>query len=871
MSDRAESCSDRSPRWELFVVSGSHFDLGWCGDPAECLAYSDFIIQTAVDAITTDYPDYRFTVEYALFMEHFLKRFPDYEPVVKRLVSEGKLEVCTSAVGCMEQILDGELLIRTIVEGRRYVSDTFGVKPLTAQHTDLPGHAAQIPQILALAGVKYMCGSRFHPHSVVFNRVAPDGSSVVFSNHGHHYKWGYMLRQGVDHCIKGLPAQIDEIDRHSPVPQMLVAEEHDLDMPDLSIMPVIKELNSRDLPYKLRSATVTEFFESIDPEAQLPSYTGEAPYGFYTAPAFEPDIYGTARKAENLLAFSEKLSSMRSLHALGAYPGEEIRDGWKALFYPQDHNFAGRHGADNEEQRLNKAIYAHDTAKAIAHEAKLAIAVNIKHTQDAFPVTVFNPCSWPRTDVIEAKAEFPGLENNAVVVRDSDGTEIPCQILKADRARDGRYDFSASTGSQFTFLFTAEDVPALGYRTFYVSPVESPVESPAASSLTGPPTYQNTLEASTERLANSLFVLGFGKKGLESVVRRSDGRELMDTGANLFAEPVVFEDRRGDLEEAIEEQREKELWHDVRYYWHLEKESLTGKKWRASDNAVEIEVIEAGPVRATVRVRGLVMDSHFEQTFSIYDKLDRIDMKTVVDWQGTQNTILTVPMSFALEDSQITYESPFYAVRLEQDEFDNSYRGIGGREVQKWVDISGRDAGVTIATSSGSHLLAGGSVTPILLKSSYSTGEAYHLMSNRGTWEFEHRIVPHSGNWRASKTYRHGWEHASPMLDAHFHSPLHTVPNSKQLPDVDSLLEVLADNVVVTTVKQSDYSQYLILRLFEAEGTANPNVGIRFSRVPRAVRKVNVLEEPIEDIEIAGDTIRFALRRWEVATLLLEY
>ena len=74
-----------SPRRELLVVSGSHFDLVWCGDPAECLAYSDSIIRRAIDAITTDHPDYRFTVEYAVFMEHFLKRFPEYESIAKQL------------------------------------------------------------------------------------------------------------------------------------------------------------------------------------------------------------------------------------------------------------------------------------------------------------------------------------------------------------------------------------------------------------------------------------------------------------------------------------------------------------------------------------------------------------------------------------------------------------------------------------------------------------------------------------------------------------------------------------------------------------------------------------------------------------------
>lgn len=214
------------PQWELFVVPASHFDLGWCGDPAECLAYADSIIRTAVDAIVGDYPGYKFTVEYAMFIEHFLKRFPKYAETTDRLIRENQLEVCATAVGSMEQTLDGELLIRAIIEGCRYVFETFGVRPVTAQHTDLPGHAWQMPQILALAGIKYMTGSRFHPPYVLFRRAAPDGSAVIFSNHGHHYNWGYQLRRGVDQCIANLPSQVEEIAQRSPVRQILMAEEN---------------------------------------------------------------------------------------------------------------------------------------------------------------------------------------------------------------------------------------------------------------------------------------------------------------------------------------------------------------------------------------------------------------------------------------------------------------------------------------------------------------------------------------------------------------------------------------------------------------------------------------------------------------------
>jgi len=51
-------------------------------------------------------------------------------------------------------------LVRQIVDGKRWGMETFGVEPVTAQHTDLPGHTIQMPQILAKSGIHHLATSR---------------------------------------------------------------------------------------------------------------------------------------------------------------------------------------------------------------------------------------------------------------------------------------------------------------------------------------------------------------------------------------------------------------------------------------------------------------------------------------------------------------------------------------------------------------------------------------------------------------------------------------------------------------------------------------------------------------------------------------
>ena len=121
--------------WIVHVVPGAHFDLGWAAAPAECLAYSDEIIRQAVEWLERD-AKYTFVVEYTLFMKHFLESYPNYLGRVKRLAKEGRLEACPTMAGAIEQIFDGEMLIRELAEGKNWIRRVLGVNPLTFRLSD---------------------------------------------------------------------------------------------------------------------------------------------------------------------------------------------------------------------------------------------------------------------------------------------------------------------------------------------------------------------------------------------------------------------------------------------------------------------------------------------------------------------------------------------------------------------------------------------------------------------------------------------------------------------------------------------------------------------------------------------------------------
>ena len=129
---------------------------------------------------------------------------------------------------------------------------------------------------------------------------------------------------------------------------------------------------------RFRVTTVGRFFEGVAADApDLPEYQGEAPYGFYSLPAWEPDTYKAAREAEHRLAAAETFACLRDVLGLGRYPHAELEPAWEGLFYPQDHNVGGRHGELNRASREERARWGATVGRETVEECLTAFATHI--------------------------------------------------------------------------------------------------------------------------------------------------------------------------------------------------------------------------------------------------------------------------------------------------------------------------------------------------------------------------------------------------------------------------------------------------------------------------------------------------------------
>jgi hypothetical protein len=649
---------DGGTRWTLYVVPGSHFDLGWCASPAECLAYSDEIIRHAVDAIAGPYPSYRFTVEYAAFFAHFLERYPEYRPLVRRLVREGALDVCAGMTGLMEPVLDGETLVRQIVDARRWARDTLGYDPPVAQHTDIMGHTPQMPQILARCGVKYLSYSRYRPPVPVHWWEAPDGSRVLAANHPHHYGWAHILRRG--EAREKLPGQLAELEQMWPVETIgrigLMLGESDLRFSNPPDVDTVKELEAEGYA-RFNFATITGFFEAIGPQAGgLPIFRGEAPYSNYAIPAHQAGVYETARRAEQALLAAEKLSAWRELLGLGRGPWPAIVDAWQWLYIPHDHNATGRHLQPNLELRRHAPKHALMQAQQVLQEAMTQLATHVRYhappaAREAYgasgeppAIVVANALSWPRAGALEGFMNFRGSDVTGARVFDAEGNEHPAQTVKVEQAGTERPDFARSDRSRVWFVCETPVVPAHGYATLYLAPQRHP------------PGYPDTGGALTRRLppvdgayrtaAWEVEVRSGRLRGL----RWRDGRGLpgaTEDGLDLtshpgltgppglpgsaggsrhgFAELISLEDTRGSTENTIDEQ------------YGRSGVNFTGREWTTAEHPAQLTLVEQGPVFTRLVCDGQVEGAPVRWDWRLYDRPAQVDLTITLDWPGIKN------------------------------------------------------------------------------------------------------------------------------------------------------------------------------------------------------------------------------------------
>lgn len=833
---------------ELRLVPFSHLDLSWLGTQKEVESRFSEILTAAIEKARAN-PDYRFFIDNVYLVERYMTLHPERTPLLKELVAKGQLEINPQWAIPHTDDNTGEGVVRNIFYAKKFVKENFGVASTVLSYSDLPEWMVQTPQILRGSGIEFVVMTRLGPPGVpLVWWQGLDGSRVLTASIGYGgtalmtrgitVDAGTMKATGFGELLKKAAGPF----KGSPLVSSLGS---DLFLPVKNLERNVEEWNAQSEDVKIRLSTFREYYEKVKGRLDLPIVSGEVPDPWvgYKETVFA-QTWQDEQKAANLLLTAEKLATASHLLGSRHYPGAAVAEAWNWLARAADHNYVGIGGREGDEVKVGlrqKALFA---AQDIIDRSVSFLAERVKVPgRPCIPLVVFNPLSWRRTDLVAAHVTFypdieslarnvdwkayPGLpteqarvaallagadtwpigKNDKMVLEDAEGKQVQFQETFTWR--------SVGKGEAY-LLFLAEDVPPLGYKTYYLYPSKEERRAPGA------------VKAEEGGLENQYLRVNINPAtGAFSLLEKGTGKVLVN-GATVVLETYA----------------------DASVYRSGKPPTPLPVKLN------RVEILERGPVRARLR---LLYAANHPGIQALYTDLSlttqsRLDVESTIKYDDSEvKDILIAGQLFplALKKPQFHYGAPYghsamtnirpglleqYSPGADTAFLPAEFFKIS-RSIQQWLAVSGDGMGFTIASNRRLFALTDDHVKCVMLGVTPPEPQRAEVLHS-GKVVSRFTMTPLSGSWQEAKAYRSGWESNSPLIS-------YSVENAvgdKTLPASLSFLSASSDHAIVTVLKKAEEGEGVIVRLFEAEGREG-KTGLTFFRPVREAWVANLLEE----------------------------
>lgn len=862
-------------RWQLDVMNGSHLDIGYRYDQSRTRQRSDEYLDSAVAECTRtkDYPAasrFRWTIEHAWMVDSYLEdRSAAKVNDLKACLQSGQLELTALYDNNLDDLAGTEQLTRSLYKGTDTLPKRLGLTgsnhPVTtAIQDDVTGVTAQHIQMLAQQGVKLLInGSNpFHtnrlksPHTsqdtpALFTWQAPDGSKVLTLFDAGVYPQGYIWSSGLDSLspwpdgLKGAyqpPAPPDQatvtnvlnslvggVVQHTPglqvsdypqsvYPLMVFNDSHP---PLVGLADVMKSYNQTYAWPKLVTSTPSSYYADATTRQGQTSPSGYQPdptskdvsalpvkHGDYTGWWSDGAGSSALETGENM----ESQSRTTSAETLGSLAGLKSSDAARqclleAAYQDEElyteHTWGGPSLANNDPQWPIKKAFA-DKADRFSRQAMASatgdLAAQVTNTAKNPGIAVFNSLSWKRTDVVTATVPS-GTPSPFAVTDEATGKSIPFDPIKDN------------SGKITAVRFIATDVPAVGYRSYSLTPAGA-----ANATATGAPSW----DPAHKVLQNQYYKVTFNDSGtISSIINKATGRELVDSSSSFKLNQYVY--RPGT------------------------REGQTSAAHQWSPTAGTVSLDSSGPVSATIKVTypdttggkdaggAATGVQSAGATVTLYAGLPRIDIGDTID--KTLETTTAEEGYFAFpfkkDNPTVTYETPGAPVQLVDGQMPGS--AMDWQSVRGYADISAKDSGVTLSTTNAplmefDHIRSlelqsrpgfldnrkdpspdgvrpkNGSVFSYAFNNLWATN---YRKAQSGPITYNYSITDHTGGFMPVAATQYGTGVQTPLQTA----PLPAAHNGTYAAGAHSLASLDTDNTVVQTIKQA----------YPVQSTASPS------------------------------------------------
>ena len=248
---------------------------------------------------------------------------------------------------------------------------------------------------------------------------------------------------------------------------------------------------------------------------------------------------------------------------------------------------------------------------------------------------------------------------------------------------------------------------------------------------------------------------------------------------------------------------------------------------------VEIELVEDGPLRKSLRVRRQQEGSTFIQYIRMHAVNDRVECVNEVDWQTYERMLkVNFPFPAALKNDKTTYDISLGTISRgirSSDEYE-----VCGHQ---WADQSNasNSYGVSILSDCkyGWDKPSNTSLRLTLLRTPSCKNYDHQANMDLGPNKFTYALLPHEGGW-SEQTQMQASQLNQPLIA--FVAPKHQGLFLGRRVDFVSLS---TDKVAIKALKKAEDTDEFIVRVYEWTGEDQQDVLLSFPLPISSAREVN--------------------------------
>jgi len=913
---------------KIHVISNTHWDRAWVYPFNETRLLLIEFMDNLLDLLENDPKFHSFLLDsQTIAVEDYLDFRPEREEQIKKFVKAGKLIVGPWYNLPEEYIVNGESLVRNMVVGHKQ-AEKLGKISKVGYTPFSYGQTSQMPQIYNGFDIDTIIFYRgINTKKAEFILEGPDGSRLLgcrfgamsrFSYYFYVYRkarfgmgndeWRYDWDRGTlpfrlnsenhphDHYypldpnreefnLNVLPEQvnklIDDESEHFTTSHIACMQGFDCSSPDPKESILAEESNkvAKESGHELFLDSLGNFMEEMKKEVKDP----EVLYGESRNPGavgkwvhLMGDVISSRTKIKRrnaqgevaLQRYAEPFSTFGWLVG-GEYMKSSLGMSWKYLLQNHPHDNICGAGVDQMEKDMMYRFDQNEVlAKGIMRRGLSAIVKQINNNDidiNEAAITLFNPSPFVRSEIVTFSIDLPdNSEYIGYSIRDSKGNAI--SYTETGREDFGTLvrnlqDISLQLRSQRVRL-SAEftDIPAFGYKTFLLKKEDENVSSLPVK--VGGDVEEAVLE-------NEFVKATINKDGSFNILDKTTNQEFKNQ--NYYEENG--EAGNPWIHEFPNENQTFTTLNTEAIIEHVESSELFSRY--KITNILNIPVGMEGKRHNTSRTTETV-EMAIESVYTLRKGQRFVEVATKIDNKAENHRVRAMfptNLDVKVSAAEAAFDVIERSIVVPEE---STYFGKPNPQypMHRFVDMSDKKVGLTIFNDGireyealvdedrtfALTLFRGFVATQSPVIGQWDDYPWMKLSQSLGLNEWKYAIMPHSGNWEEGNVYREV---------ERFNLPIEMAQSGKgggNLPKELSFISIEPKEIALSSLKQSENGETLILRLFNPTDKEIAGELKAFKEIKEAWL-TNMNEERRKKLNVNGDTITVNFGKKKIITL----